>query len=109
MTRRFLWALTARFTRATTHSFDRYGVRRFRPEVGLPTEQPTDALGVDAFQDHPAVETPGAPGGLVFEQMVAVGLPAHDLAAAGDLEALRRPAVGLVLGHLSAPARPYAC
>src|SRR4051812_14684434 len=113
MTRRFLCALTARFTRATWCSLlvepahlrprgayevgpaDRCGRRRpsGRPEglegwEGLAAEEALHLLGVALGEADVEVEPPGARGRLVLEQVLAVGLLAHELACAGHLDPL---------------------
>src|SRR5579871_102879 len=67
--------------------------------IVLPPQQPLDVLGVAPGDLCFAAQTARAGRGLVLEQVVSVGVPAHDLAGAGDLEALGRAAVRLHLGH----------
>src|SRR5690349_4718102 len=93
MTRRFLWALTARFTLAMT-LFLPYGSR------GSAAEKLLDDLGVGGRHDLVLVQTGLALRGLELEVVAHPGLLLLDLAAAGDLEALLGPGVGLLLRHL---------
>ena len=107
MTRRFLWALTARFTRATGSSPSVVrGAGRDAGEVERGRGWRTSAraaclalLGVGRRHDLLVAEPAGARRRLVLEQVVAARAAVHELAAAGHPEALLRAAVGLHLGH----------
>jgi hypothetical protein len=68
-------------------------------------EQSLDVLAVAAGHFGRAAEPAGTATRLLLQQVGAVGLPAEDPAGAGDLEALGRTAVGLLLGH----SRLFVC
>src|SRR5579871_4186915 len=67
--------------------------------LGSLAEQPLDLLDVGGGRDHFAGHPAGVRGRLVLEQVALAGLTAHDLAGAGEAEALLGTAVGLVLRH----------
>src|SRR5690349_13881832 len=115
MTRRFLCALTARLTRATTvllavvvpaagpgrasaAARRRYGEEAAVTGERSAPEQPVDLLGIALGQGDVEGETSGAGGRLVLEEVAAVRLLTHELAGAGDPEPLLGAAVRLHLG-----------
>src|SRR5258707_8047025 len=102
-TLRFLWALTARFTRATSTPWRR---------AGLLSQQLLDLLCVCGGKLNFASQPPGHSARLVLEQVLAVRATAQHLPGAGQPEALVRSAVRLHLWHarrrLSSPARRVA-
>src|SRR5690606_23808346 len=102
--RRFFWALTALFTRATGYvscqsSGDERGVPGWIGRRGSEPEHARDARSVGIGDDGLAVEATRHPRGLVLEQVAATRLLAQDLSATGHLESLRGAAVGLRIGH----------
>src|SRR6266568_1987129 len=90
-TLRFLWALTARFTRAMSSTPSR--------RAGLLRQQLLDLPCVCGGEDHFACKPPGSLGGLVLQQVATVRAAAHHLSGTGQPEALVRPAVRLHLRH----------
>src|SRR5688572_2354813 len=97
MTRRFLWALTARLTLAI--SCDSYSC------VGRSaTEELLGDLGVARGEDLLLGEAAGAARRLALEVVAKVRLLLHELSAARDLEALLGARVGLLLRHLFIPS-----
>src|SRR6185437_14517722 len=94
MTRRFLWALTALFTLAIS----RFSLRACRGGALL-ADHPADDLGIHLGDDLVLVQPAGAAARLELQVVAHAGLLLHDLAAAGDLEALLGAGVGLLLGH----------
>src|SRR5919112_3859364 len=99
MTRRFLWALTALLTRAMSW-FSL--VSQSRASAG---EQLLDDLGVGGREHLVLVEAARLDRRLHLEVVAHACLLLADLAGAGDLEALLRTGVRLLLGHSSSPTR----
>src|SRR5450830_352149 len=67
--------------------------------VWLLTEKLLDLLGLGLGQLHVVRDRAGLLRGLVLEQVSTTGLLTHDLAGAGEAEALLGAAVGLHLRH----------
>src|ERR1700712_1418067 len=78
------------------HDCSPAGVERGR---GLLAEQLLDVLAVGVRQHGLLVEAAGAHARLALEVVAHAGLLLHDLAAAGDLEALLGAGMGLLLRH----------
>src|SRR5262249_11679436 len=89
---RFLWALTARFTRATSST-------RLR-RAGLLRPPLLDVLDVRRGDRHIPSQPPGDPRRLVLEQVPAVCATAQHLSGTSQPEPLTRSAVRLHLGHV---------
>src|SRR6516225_2490362 len=92
-TRRFLWALTARFTRAISSTPWR--------QAGLLCQQLLDLLDVRRGDRHFPSQPPGDPGRLVLEQVPAVRATAQHLSGTSQPEPLSRSAVRLHLWHVA--------
>src|SRR6187401_584837 len=92
MTRRFLWAFTARLTLAISQ----FPIRA----SGSEAEELLGDLGVARCQNLLLVEAARAAARLALEVVAHAGLLVHELSAAGDLEALLGTGVGLLLRHL---------
>src|SRR6202041_2254946 len=105
MVRRFLWALTSRFTRAMGCSYlvGKWLFRRLCCRSAV--QQLLDPLGVVGRHDGPSIQPARPLGRLVLQQVAAAGFLTHDLPGAGATESLRRSAVGLGLGHVSSVLR----
>src|SRR5262252_137057 len=93
-TLRFLWALTARFTRAMCST----PLRR----AGSLAQQLLHRLQVGRGQRHLVGQTAGSGAWLVLKVVLAVGPAADDLAGASQPEPLLGPAVRLHLRHVAA-------
>src|SRR5215468_3824303 len=91
-TLRFLWALTARFTRAISST----PWRRAR----LLRQQLLDLLDVRRGDRHIPSQPPRNPRRLVLEQVPAVCATAQHLSGTSQPEPLTRSAVRLHLGHV---------
>src|SRR6266516_808828 len=92
MVRRFFWALTARFTRATS-------VSPSRQWPVSAAEQLVDAAGVDPAHLDGAGEAPGPARRLLLQVVAHSGLLGDDLAAPGHLDPLAHARVALHLRH----------
>src|SRR5438105_454372 len=103
---------TARLTRAMGRSFPceggERGLRRSGGAGRSDAEQLADLLRIAAGDLGLATEAAGPHARLLLEDVGAEGLAAHDLAGAGDLEALGGASVGLHLGHRVTPASATA-
>src|SRR5690606_27169827 len=112
---RFLWALTARLTRATsmTPIASSGGSRGrglgLRPTHGRPAmsyrdgastaQQPLDPLHVHLGGLDPAGQPPGPPGGLLLQVVAQAGLLDNDLAAPGQAGPFAHAGMALHLRH----------
>jgi len=67
--------------------------------IGLLAEELLDELAVGGREDLVLVEAALAVARLDLEVVAHAGLLLHDLAGTGDLEALLRPRMGLLLRH----------
>src|SRR5436309_3604283 len=73
--------------------------RRGRARVGSDAEHPPHAAAVAGGHRALAAEAALLRGRLLLEDVVQLGVPAHQLAVLGDGEAARCALVGLHLGH----------
>src|SRR5688500_13602857 len=96
---------TARLTRAMGRSFPIEGREVEKGEAsGLEAEHGRDLLGGAARDLGFPGEAGCADGRLLLEDVGSEGFAAHDLAGAGDLEAVGGAPVRLDLGHRATPA-----
>src|SRR5215470_7544106 len=93
-TLRFLWALTARFTRAMCSTPSR--------RTGSLAQQLLHVLQVGRCERHVVSQAAGFGARLVLKVVGAVRPPAHHLSGAGDAEPLFRAAVRLHFRHVAA-------
>src|SRR5713101_7932282 len=97
-TLRFLWALTARFTRAMCSTPSR--------RTGSLAQQLLHVLRVGRRERHVVRQAASLGARLVLKVMGSVRPAAHDLARPGNAESLLRAAVGLHFRHVAASLVP---